>query len=69
MPTFTFDKEKYIEILKAEGAPAALTQLQKDTIHWEIESFEGPKGYQPELWKSLAEVRSFARELWQLATN
>ena len=67
MSPFNFNKDKYIEIAKSEGVPAALTQLQKDTIAWEIEAFEGTKGYLPEMWKSLSDVRTFSRELWQLA--
>ena len=69
MSTFRFDKEKYIEIMKAEGIPAALTQLQKDTVKWEVEAFEGTKGYQPEMWGDLTEVRDFSRELWQMSLD
>lgn len=68
MSTFRFSKEKYLQIAKTEGAEAALTQLHKDTIGWEIESFEGEKGYQPAMWNDLHEVRAFSRELWDLAT-
>lgn len=62
-----FDREKYIRILEAQGLSAALTALHVDTEHWEHESFEGDKGYQPEQVKALEEVRSFSRELWNLA--
>lgn len=65
----SFNKEKYLSILKREGATAALTQLHMDTIKWEIEAFEGAKGYQPDLWSALEEVRVFSRELWDLGIN
>ncbi len=60
-------KDKYLQILKSEGISKALTQLQKDTDAWELESFEGDQGYQPEMWKQLEFVRTFSRELWELA--
>jgi len=61
-----FDREKYLQIATSQGISVALTQLQKDTIEWEYEAFEGEKGYQPEKWKDLLAVREFARELWEL---
>jgi hypothetical protein len=67
MPTFQFDKEKYIRLLKSEGISVALTQLHKDTTHWETYAFEGPKGYQPDMWAELHKVRDFSRELWEIA--
>ena len=66
MSQILFDREKYLRILELQGASAALTTLQKDTIQWEIESFEGAKGYQPEMWNSLHQVRQFSRELWNI---
>jgi hypothetical protein len=65
--SFQFDKEKYLRILRSEGITAALTTLHKDTTGWEYQSFEGEKGYQPEMWKSLDTVREFSRELWEIA--
>jgi hypothetical protein len=65
--SFYFDREKYIRILKAEGISSALTQLHHDTTEWEHESYEGRKGYQPEMWEALEGVRKFSRELWDLA--
>ncbi len=67
MSTFHFQKEKYVQLMNSEGAPAALTQLQKDIIQWEYEAFEGPKGYQPEMWRELESARTFARDLWNQA--
>jgi hypothetical protein len=57
-------KQKYLEILQAEGISAALTALHKDIERWENQSFEGTEGYDPDFWKKLEEVRSFHRELW-----
>jgi hypothetical protein len=67
MPSFSFDKEKYIRIVKSEGISAALTILHKDIYNWEYQSFEGDKGYQPQMWKDLHGVREFSRELWELS--
>ena len=62
-----FDREKYLQIMRSEGAAKALTQLHLDTEHWEIDTFEGDKGYEPEMWKDLLAVREFSRELWNLS--
>lgn len=63
-----FDREKYLRMVQSQGVDAALTQLHKDTVEWEVESFEGPKGWNPEQWQVLQdEVRSFSRELWEMA--
>ncbi len=59
------DKEKYYQILRSEGLNAALTRLYRDTERWEWDTFEGEKGYQPQQWDQLREVREFARELWE----
>jgi hypothetical protein len=67
--SFHFDKEKYLRILKSEGITAALTTLHKDTTGWEYQSFEGEKGYQPEMWEALNQVREFSRELWDLSIH
>lgn len=67
--TLTIDKAKYIDILNVQGVNAALTALHKDTIDWEIESFEGQAGWQPALWEKLEEVRVFSRELWDMGLN
>ena len=58
------DKEKYHQIVRSEGLNAALTRLYRDTEHWEWDTFEGEKGYQPQQWEVLRDVRAFARELW-----
>jgi hypothetical protein len=65
--TFTLDKEKYIAIARSEGVNAALTALHQDTNHWEIETFEGEKGFQPQMFQDMIEVRNFSRELWDLS--
>ena len=53
--------------MRSEGAAKALTQLHLDTEHWEIDTFEGDKGYEPEMWKDLLAVRDFSRELWNMS--
>jgi hypothetical protein len=60
------DKQKYIRILQAQGVSAALTALHRDTTGWEYEAFEGEKGWQPEMWKDIEDVRTFSRELWEM---
>lgn len=63
---FKIDRQKYIGILKSQGVNAAVTALHNDTAQWEFESFEGQKGWQPEMWNELKEVRVFSRELWDM---
>jgi hypothetical protein len=63
---FKLNREKYLQILKNDGLPAALTTLHKDSERWEHETFEGPEGWQPEAWEALREVRAFSRELWEI---
>ena len=59
-----FTKEKYLEIAKAEGLQNAVNQLHHDLWEIEKECFDTPNGYEPELWKTLNEMRIFSRELW-----
>jgi len=61
-----FDREKYLQILRTEGINAAVTALHLDTERWEVDTFEGTEGYQPEMWKDLLAIRSFSRELWEI---
>ncbi len=65
-PSF-LNRSKYIEILKSEGLPAALTALHRDSERFEFDAFEGRDGYQPSLYQRLEEVRSFSRELWRVS--
>ena len=62
------NKEKYLRIARDRGVHAALTELHRDTNEWELETFEGEKGWQPQLWESLKSVRDFSRELWDKAS-
>jgi len=62
-----FDRQKYLRMIQTHGNNAALTALHADIESWEHETFEGEKGYQPELWKNLADARAFSRELWEAA--
>jgi hypothetical protein len=57
--------EPYRQLMKTESAAVALTQLHHDLAQWELEAFEGEKGYQPDLWKDLHAVRALSRELWE----
>jgi hypothetical protein len=66
MSNHKFDRETYLQIAKTQSISAALTQLQKDTIDWEYQAFEGEKGYDPQAWQVLLGVRKFARELWDM---
>lgn len=69
MSTFTFNKEKYLQLAQAEGIQAALTLLHHDTNSWEIQAFEGESGYQPDMWKEIEKARECSRELWEVALS
>lgn len=58
------DKQKYLDIVKANGLHAALTELHRDKEQLEFVTFEGEKGYQPQLWAMVQEYCEFSRELW-----
>ena len=66
---FKLDKEKYYLIARTEGLDQALTRLHRDTERWEFDTFEGEKGYQPQSWEALREVRIFSRELWEIGLS
>ena len=66
MSQFKFNREFYLQIAQSEGISTALTRLQTDAMKWEYQTFEGPGGFQPKSWDALAEVREFARELWNM---
>lgn len=66
---FKLDREKYLGILEREGLSAAITALHLEQERMEFETFEGEKGWQPELWTELEAVREFSRELWDRAMN
>lgn len=61
------DKEKFLKILKEQGPASAITALHYEKEKIEVETFEGPQGYQRELWVFLEEVRNFSVELWSRA--
>ncbi len=63
------DREKYLQIARTHGAQVALTELHRDIERWEFESFEGEKGYQPQMIDDLEKVREFSREIWQTALD
>ena len=60
------DREKYIEIRRTQGLSAALTELHRDKEQLEFATFEGEKGYQPEVWKVVQEACDLSRELWNM---
>ena len=62
-----FDRQKYLTLAQSQGYPAALTALHKDMERWEYQTFEGAKGYQPQAWEDLKEVRAFSRDLMDMA--
>lgn len=66
---FNLDKQKYLRLLETEGLSAALTALHKDKEQMEQITFEGPQGYQRELWDYLEKVRNFSIELWNTVTE
>jgi len=60
----SFDRQKYLNILKSDGLSAALTALHLDIERIEFETFEGREGWKPELFEELKQIRIFSRELW-----
>ena len=50
------DREKYLQILRAQGLAAALTALHRDRDGFEFETFEGREGYQPKAWDTMLEM-------------
>ncbi|MBC7395887.1 MAG: hypothetical protein H7333_00465 [Bdellovibrionales bacterium] len=61
-----FTKEKYLQLAKTDGIENAVNQLHHDLWQLEQNCFDGPDGYQSDLWKQLNELRLFSRELWDL---
>jgi hypothetical protein len=64
MSSSGFDRQKYLDILQAQGASAALTALHRDIERIEFETFEGRDGWRPELFEELKQIRSLSREIW-----
>jgi len=60
------DREKYIGIYRSQGLSAALTALHVDKEQLEFTTFEGEKGYQPEVWNVVQAACDLSRELWNL---
>lgn len=61
------DREKYFELVRTRGLHAALTELHREKEQLEFVTFEGDKGYRPDLWKKVQEYCEFSRELWNTA--
>lgn len=61
-----FKRDRYFDLAKAQGLQNAVQQLHHDLWEVEQECFDTPNGYQPEMWKTLNEMRLFSRELWDL---
>ncbi|MEN9723368.1 MAG: hypothetical protein RJB38_1354 [Pseudomonadota bacterium] len=61
-----FDRQKYLDILRAQGLATALTALHRDIEQLEYETFEGLEGWKPELFEKLKAIRDFSRELWDV---
>ena len=66
MAQFDFDRQKYLDMAQSQGLQIAVNQLHHDLWEVEKECFETPNGYQPEVWKTLNQMRLFSRELWDL---
>ncbi len=66
MEQIQFDRNYYLELAKTAGFQQAVTQLHEHLWAIEKECFDTPVGYQPEVWKTLNEMRLFSRELWDL---
>lgn len=60
------DRKKYLQIIKEKGVDTALSELHAEMREIEHESFEGPKGYQPDLWESIKKYREFSTEVWNM---
>ncbi len=69
MNPIQIDREKYLQIARTHGPQVAITELHRDIERWEFESFEGEKGYQPEMIAQLEEIRGFSRDIWQVALD
>jgi hypothetical protein len=65
--TNRLDKDKFLTILRNEGLSAAITALHKEKNELELDTFEGPEGYQPALFELVREYCDFSRELWDTA--
>lgn len=61
-----FNRDRYFEIAKSAGLTEAVNRLHHDLWELEKECFDTPNGYEPELWKTLNQMRLFSRELWDL---
>jgi hypothetical protein len=64
MSQHELNRDKYLKIYRSEGLHSAITALHEEMRQIEFETFEGPDGYQPELFKKLEEFRRFSTELW-----
>ncbi len=62
-------QEKYYQILNSDGLSAALTAIHEDLKELEFECFEGPKGYQPDLYEEIKKLREFSRNLWNIPNS
>jgi hypothetical protein len=60
------DRQKYLKLASDQGLNAAISALHTEMNKIEHESFEGAKGWQPELWESIKEYRTFSSELWAM---
>lgn len=60
----TLDKEKYLQIAKREGLPAAITALHREMEEIEQECMEGLGGFDSAVYDELKKWRAFSTELW-----
>jgi hypothetical protein len=67
MQTIDFHPETYLELAKTKGYAAALSALHRQIEIWEVQTFEGRQGWDPDAWKKLHEIRDFHRSLYSAA--
>lgn len=62
----SLNRQKYLDIVQAQGISAALTTLHRDMAIVEYQAFEGNRKAEPEMLAQLNEMRDFSREIWEI---
>ncbi|MBL7714078.1 MAG: hypothetical protein JNL01_01340 [Bdellovibrionales bacterium] len=65
----TLNRDYYIRLAKEKGVSYAITELHHEKEKLEHATFEGDKGYRPELFERVQEYAAFSRELWDIALD
>ncbi len=66
---YPFDKEKYVQLAKDSGLPAALTLLHRDLNEFERQAYNGDKTEMAARREEIFQIRKFARDLWEAKNN